>query len=281
MTSNWGHTKMVTDDNFLKVGREVDFWVGSGPQGTFCTVSALAEILTVQPSHIDDGFVFPPPKSWKQSSVADKRVVKVVFTRDMRKIMTDLGISAERIEGMMTLIEKATMPKKQAKLVISDSGEDEEEKRLEGRPATVADLKALARVLHNDIVRALRAESRVAARMELQLDDAEMRKIQDEVRAQETQKIAQVWDEERRDILKRLRDEEVERQTPIVRAQVTEELTKRFKEELEPKLKHTVTHQLIRQEIKAIAPVAPPKAGGLTPDEIRACLSSIQQPRTE
>lgn len=278
MTSNWGHTKIVTDDNFLKVGREVDFWVGSGPQGTFCTVSALAEILTVQPSDIDDGFVFPPPRSWKQSSVVDKRVVKVVFTRDMRKIMMNLGIGAERIEGMMTLIEKSTMPKKQAKLVISDS---EEEKHVEDRPATATDLKTLYRDLHNDIVRALRAESRVAARMELQLDDAEMRKIQDEVRAQETQKIAQVWDEERRNILKRLRDEEVERQTPIIRAQVTEELTKRFKEELEPKLKQTVTHQLIRQEIKAITPAAPPKAGGLTPEEIRACLSRIQQPRNE
>lgn len=266
---------MVTDDNFSKAGREVDFWIGSGPQGTFCTMSAFAEILGVPASEIDEGFVFPPPRSWKQSSVVDKRVVKVVFTRDMRKIMMDFGITTEKIEGMMALIEKSTIFKKQAKLVISDS---EEEKHVEDRPATATDLKAMYRDLHNDIVRALRAESRVAARIELQLDDAEMSKIREEVRVQETQKIAQVWDEERRNILKRLRDEEVERQTPIIRAQVTEELTKRFKDELEPKLKHNVTKQLIQQEFKAIAPVAPPKAGGLTPDEIRACLNRIQAP---
>jgi hypothetical protein len=200
----------------------------------------------------------------------------------MERVMDSKGIDTNRVAYMLAQIERVIAPKRTAKVTIVPNDEVGIWNGPDSRQVTLGDIKHMTRYLVKKTAEALKAEARVAARLELALDDAEMRKIKEDVQAQERDKIARAWGAERDTVLKRLRDEEVEKQTPIIREQVTQELTKRFKEEMEPKLKSSVARDLIAREVRATtaAPslVQPNSASkiGLSAEDIRECLTKIR-----
>lgn len=285
----WRHETLLTDDNWPVEGRPLDFWVGSGPLETFVTLSGFAAALNVQATNpaFADNLIHSPPKSWRTSSVVDRRVQKIIRRNDMKAIMDQVMDGKHdadtRVRGMLAQIDslkRASSPSAPAPAPApKDTQEKESVARVQvrplpvsdsNRPATLRDLARSQHVIISAVKDMFKEEVRLALRVEIERGP-EM----DNIRAAVAEKYAREIQEQSKESVKRLREEELERQAPVIREEVKEELRKRYRQELESVVRDATTRELAAKQLQEQR-VVPARPTGLSTDEIRAMLQRFQ-----